>query len=867
MTVFEKIYRCISRKDVLLISIITFGLIIFHKPIELFLSSTVVKYALSYVDSVWYNDIIFLLIITCVIFLTCFRFRNYIPSTNLSAILFIATSFYLIYRICESPWSFIGIRFWDKIKYADILLVISLGQLLLFIPRSKSNKRTAENKVAKPFFNDVPIDNKGEDRLGYEVYTKSISEKILSSDFKKSFAIGINGKWGLGKTSFINLIKRKLKPEDIIEINFNAWNYHSPKAITKEFFEVVQEAIRPYHSSVSRLLIQYSNKLVEINSNTITQSIQATVSSVVGFESISSLHKEINEAIKSIDKKIIIYIDDLDRLDTDEIIEVIRLIRNTANFRNTFFIAAYDRNYVVNALKEYNPYKKEEFLEKIFQLEVTLPYFKKEILRYELAKKLKTQLSDEFHLEIDSAIIGSAASIPAYLDDWLDSMRDVTRLANAITLNINRLNKNVDFSDFIQIELLRLKYPSVYELLFRKTLSFLETISENHDKKFYYRLKVLSENEQKDISDEGKLYKTYFERFLNHNYAELSIPAIAIPKIFSLVNGLFSYGKMYEFHFDSPSHLSIIYPSRFYLYFAYNLLDGTLCENEFIEARESSQNIFNEKISKWVATGLEIELKNRFYEIKSFDSREDFEKVIQAIFHLAKQPSLLYRDGLYIGEVGFDYSNLINKLIFDNVQLSKLYRTDKEFKDFVYNLFKKAKSPYKFESKLIKAINKQYRESFILNKKELEQLNLNYLKRYCESVDKIDYNLWRLFNNNRQVKWIERDDGVIFEDSSTIIPSDAKDIVKSFVLNKDFDGFLLEIITTEVFNHNSHSISRIVVDIFDSWENFEEILSQKNERDSKYLKEFKSFISVFASNNYSKNVAFDFSVIPVNEKN
>lgn len=59
MKIIEKIYRFIFRKNFLLFTVAVFGIIIFRKPFESFISKTVVKHLLSEIDSVWYNNLIF----------------------------------------------------------------------------------------------------------------------------------------------------------------------------------------------------------------------------------------------------------------------------------------------------------------------------------------------------------------------------------------------------------------------------------------------------------------------------------------------------------------------------------------------------------------------------------------------------------------------------------------------------------------------------------------------------------------------------------------------------------------------------------------------------------------------------------------
>ncbi len=856
----SKIYKLVSRKNFILFSLSIIFIVSLRIPIEIILSNTVVKYALSYISSDWYNDFAFLLIFVFFLLLTLKRFKRYTPSYNLAAVLVILSLIYILYRITGTTWDFQSLKFIPVLKYADILVIISIFQLFLFIPNEVTNNVNVQNS----FFDDEPLGEYGTDELGYGSYAELLSNKILSSHFKKSFAIGINGKWGIGKTSFIDILRRYVKDESIIEIIFNPWNSNSPKAIIKDFFETVQEAIRPYHSSLSRLLIQYSDKLVTLSNNTVTQTVQTTVAALTGFESINSLYQEINSSLVRINKKIVVYIDDLDRLDKDEIIEVIRLVRNTANFYNTFFIVAYDRNYVINALKQHNPYKQEEFLEKIFQIEVTLPYFKKDILRHKLSRKLKEKLPESLYPTIEKEVIGTVSSVPLFLNEWLESMRDVTRLANALVLNLTKLNGEVDFNDLMRIELLRLKFPSIYELLFRKTSEFLETSSGHSNKEFHYILKNLSEEEKKSLNQEEKTITKNLELYLRRNRVDLSIPEKDITRIVDFIDGIFGGALTYTFY--GRSHLSIIFPGKFNRYFAYNLLEGNLSEIEFSKARSLSQEQFNSKITEWLKAGLENELKNRFSEVNSFDSRDDFEKVIRAIFHLANYPSKRYGYDSW-NLVGFNGEDLQNKLSNYSGRLSdKLYAKDKpeELKTFVRSIFEGAKSPYSFEAEFLSYLSGQLSDTFPITKDEIKEFTFEYLKKYCSEVDKLDSNVWNLFQCCKQTEWIPA--GGNSYSKKEAFTEESKTLMKDFLLNKDLDGFLFSIIATKAFEQDLFAISSFVIEIFDNWKAFEEELSKKDEEKSKYLNEFRALLAKFAGTNYSQYVSFKFQTIPFGER-
>lgn len=538
----------------------------------------------------------------------------------------------------------------------------------------------------------------------------------------------------------------------------------------------------------------------------------------------------------------------MDRLDKDEIIEIIRLIRNTANFRNTFFIVAYDRNYVVNAIKQHNLHNHEEFLEKIFQIEVNLPYFKKDVLRYELAKKLKESLPENMHSTIKTDVIGTPSSVPEFLNDWLESMRDVTRLANTLLLNHSKLNGEVVFNDFMRIELLRLKYPSAYELLYRKTSDFLEIQSHPTEKNSF---------QLKKNSDDNKI-ETEFELYLSKNHDQLSIPENDISKITEFVNRLFGVG--FSFDLTPRSPLSIVYPSKFKRYFAYALLQGDLSAVKFSKERALSQEKFNQKITKWVKGGLELELRNQFSEIKSFDDRDDFEKVLRAIFHLANQPT--QKNIFSRNIVGYDGNDLMNKLSNYDKRLTKFYDEKNELNQFVISLFTQARSPYVFESDLIRYLNGHCSfEMYSISKEDLEQIMTNYIRQYCEKAEKFEPTFWDLFHNCKQIRTNPSGE------NKMVVPEEAKKIMKDFVLNKGMEGFLFAVIDIKLLSEKKFTLSNIVIDLFDNWKTFEEALDKKGEdTNSPFFDEFKEFLAAFAKNKYSGYVDFTFKEIPVERK-
>lgn len=810
--------------------------IIFHRPIEDLIEIVFVNKILSKVYPSVLINVIFFGAGALFILVSIFKGLSY-SRTIIVSVLFILI-IYTSYRCFSDRWELVSLYGFTPIKYLDIIYLYAVGLVISFFKPEKELAKNTENS----FFYDAPISSDGKDLLGFKKYIEVLATKIKDTHYKEAFAIGINGKWGSGKTSFINMLKAHFEKEDVIAIDFNPWDSSTPIGIIQDFFDRVEEELHPYRPSLARLLHKYSKKLIELNDSEVTQAINA----IIGSESLSGLKDKIETDLKAINKKLLIYIDDLDRLDKKEIIEVIRLIRNTANFYNTFFIVGYDRSYVLKALQDFNSHNHERFLEKIFQVEITLPLYDKSILRAELKEKLTTIYPD-FDIDFGGDFIGSVLGKPYYLDVWLENLRDVTRLANSLAINFKQLKGEVVFHDFLRFEMLRLKYPSIYELLFNMTAKFL-----------------VRQNKSLQPSNLYTLNKKEFEDYLTNNIEPLAIDKTAIDKIVDLVDGIFQDGY---FTPTTGSYLSVRYPSKFRRYFAYGLLDSELSEIDFSKSRELDIDGFKYKLKEWVDKGLTPQVHSRLKEIKDFDNKDDFEKIITGIFYLAnlKEKSVsnqFHRSGI----VWYDIGDLIDKMVnYDGEIGKKHYANIKEYNEFVESFFKDAVSPYLFESSLANLLywRDLKSEYFPIAKPELETFITGYLEKYCNESDKIDANIWELYRNCTLIEW--EPTGNNSQVSKTRKANNADDIFKNFILNKDLDGFLATIITGD-FDPNRFYISEIVLSLFCNYNNFKQVLNEQDDGKWEYLKEFKEFFAELEKHNFSRRVAFEFKTIDLTRK-
>ena len=206
---FKKLATTISilsnnyKNELILFTFIVSFYILFHYPINSLLTKFLIDSCLKYIYAEkWYNDIIFYIAIIILLYRTYKHWHKQYYVNNTYALLF---SFTIIYSINRSigTWNFHSTYLIKSISYTDILFILSILSVVLIYKTQylkKQSKRIQETDEQFGFITDNPISEKEDDKLQYTNYAYSIASKILHTKAKKSFAIGINGKWGTGKT-------------------------------------------------------------------------------------------------------------------------------------------------------------------------------------------------------------------------------------------------------------------------------------------------------------------------------------------------------------------------------------------------------------------------------------------------------------------------------------------------------------------------------------------------------------------------------------------------------------------------------------------------------------------------------------------
>jgi hypothetical protein len=394
---------------------------------------------------------------------------------------------------------------WENLGLIDCFFVVFFTFL---ISSSFWNDRHKKIKVSTNLFLEDRHNGTNDNEESYTHLINQIEPILFKDHFQSSFSVGIVGSWGIGKSSLINSIERKITQSnrnDIIFLKFSPTLNHNQDQLINEFFLNLSNQLKYRNGFLSKDLKSYSGKLVELlDKKGLTFLLNALFPDDL---SISEYFEKISKEIEKQDLKIIISIDDLDRLTPDEIYEVLKLIRNTSNFPNTIFLVALDKEYVIDAIKGKQDFMDDRFLDKYFQLELHVSKIPEVKLIDFISNNLELLLerrgcSEITRKYVSSCIKDPSLSLPEYIQNYRDSKRFINQFLLDYSLINDDLNtQEVDLLDFIRMTIIKLQYPKIFnQFIYNKDL-FKNSYSEF----IYLKAFIFPDNPQEGTKDRNDL--------------------------------------------------------------------------------------------------------------------------------------------------------------------------------------------------------------------------------------------------------------------------------------------------------------------------------------------------------------------------
>ena len=346
---------------------------------------------------------------------------------------------------------------------------------------------------------DSPISKLEEDYLRIEKYAISLSKFIQQSD--TPITVGLQGEWGTGKTSLMSLLLEQFNDEanrnEIASSWVNTWEYSMFKgakettpSVLKGMLDKLKDSCKERgvwtlkddakstFNKAGKFLSGIANQVVAnqtginvkdaVDSN--SESYVAEIAEVK--KMISGLIQELINDEKNPVKKVVFFVDDLDRILPSDAVEVLESLKNIFDIPNCVFILAIDYDVVVKGLEsKFGPKTKENerefrsFFDKIIQVPFTMP-----VGAYDISSFLKNKLA-ELNVEINDEEVSQITKIVGYTVG--NNPRSLKRYLNTFSLikiivldddeidNANDINKIILFATLgIQIS-----YPEIFRLL------------------------------------------------------------------------------------------------------------------------------------------------------------------------------------------------------------------------------------------------------------------------------------------------------------------------------------------------------------------------------------------------------------------
>lgn len=335
---------------------------------------------------------------------------------------------------------------------------------------------------------DRPIDDPGSDLFGHARFAQMLAKSVLRASPSHGMVVGIYGPWGSGKSTVLNFIEKLVEQDshsrpdaegiaDVIVLRFNPWWFSGREDLLRRFFVELSRAInkkapklvsvsraaRNLAAAVSKIQGFATDPLAKVAVEGALVAIQAAEQLLEPSTDVCSLKRDLDAALAAEVRRVLVLVDDVDRLPPQEMLDVFQLLKSVGDLTGVTYVLALDRAVVANALSKTFGGFGEGYLDKIVQVPFELPPPTDDALRAQLFASLDDDLVNQLlpfvELEHFNRVftygVGALLSTP----------RHVVRLANALAVTFPSVSGDVNPTDFLALEALRLNVPTAYQAI------------------------------------------------------------------------------------------------------------------------------------------------------------------------------------------------------------------------------------------------------------------------------------------------------------------------------------------------------------------------------------------------------------------
>ncbi|MCX5081775.1 P-loop NTPase fold protein [Streptomyces sp. NBC_00401] len=329
------------------------------------------------------------------------------------------------------------------------------------------------------FSGDDPILVSGDDLLNRSRLAVAIADEVQQMNAERGAVVAITGRWGTGKTSLLNLTANILREQESIQVvEFNPWFFSGTDQLIRFFFDEMTRQLRNERSGKKRLkdataniaekFSKYSTSLSPVKFIPgvgqvfdVAQKAAEGVSQAFA-ASVQEQRVEISEALTQLNGRIVVLIDDIDRLTRQEIRDLFRLVRLNGSFPNVVYLLCFDRQVVEIALSE-DGLNGAAYLEKIVKTSMEVPPAADEALASVLRLGMNTAIADVKITTPDESRFPDV--FWQVVRPLFSTVRDVKRFLSSLGLAIRFAADEVALPDLVALEAIRVMRPDAHDLI------------------------------------------------------------------------------------------------------------------------------------------------------------------------------------------------------------------------------------------------------------------------------------------------------------------------------------------------------------------------------------------------------------------
>ena len=517
-------------------------------------------------------------------------------------------------------------------------------------------------------YTDRPIKKCEQDTLGHRGYAEGVARAILQHPPETCMVYAIFGGWGTGKTSILYMIAEaieKIGPANgtPIIVHFNPWLFSDQGTLSATFFNVIKREFgRGGHDQLAKDVGNLFDTMSKLAAPHLYMSlalkISGSISRIFPNTDLETTRDNIARILTNSQQRVVIVIDDIDRLTANEIRQIFLLVKSMADFPYVTYLLAFDDEIVTKALEEPTCGKGREYLEKIVQVQLPVPETSKSKLKRLVSKHLDAMIEDRGNSSWDQSYWRTVE-----LAFWrpFRTMRGVYRYLNALDFNHAALKDEVCLVDLWCLTLLQVFYPETYHWI----CCHKEFLVQEWTTRLSEGLPINEpENKQKIEARFNELLLTFSSNTARHTIGDM------IKQMFPAVGRVIGDIGMSVSEISLRAAKRIGTPENVDRYFFFGLSEDEVSHSQLENVVESMTDI--QKLSE-VFDKLKSKQDDLFVRLEDMTRQLNEQQARNFIrLILRRGDDLVKSDDMVWGNAGSIF-RLVNTLLKDKIEQTKRY--------------------------------------------------------------------------------------------------------------------------------------------------------------------------------------------------